>query len=328
MNCFPEFNRNEESRMCTVPFFTHSIRPLAALCALVLTYFGGLTIPPAAAQDGIEPTGKVELIRDGFAFTEGPAWHAESESLYFSDIPNASIHRLGPDGEISLFTDDSKHTNGIWITSAGTMLGCQMDGRVVQYDPADASAKILAAEFDGNRFNAPNDLVPDAQGGIYFTDPLFRAPTPLPQTVQAVYFIAPDGKVSRVTGDLAAPNGIGLSPDGKRLYVCPSQQAEMLVYEVLAPGKLSEPKVFCTVEQPEGKQGTGADGITLDVQGNVYITTHIGVQIFSPDGNQVGVVRFPQQPANVCFGGSDWKTMFVTARTGLYRVRMPIAGLH
>ncbi|MCS7466490.1 SMP-30/gluconolactonase/LRE family protein [Stieleria sp. ICT_E10.1] len=300
--------------------------------------FAALAIghPLVSAQDDttqddtaatIKPTGKVELVQDGFAFTEGPAWEPKSKTLLFTDIPNTAIHRLHADGSISLFTGDSKHTNGILIPSDGRILACQMDGRVVRYDE-NANATVLASQYDGKRFNAPNDLTVDDDGGIYFTDPLFRAPTPLPQAVQAVYYIASDGTVSRVTEGLAAPNGIGMSPDRKRLYVCPSQQAEMLVYEVTGPGKLSQPKTFCTVEQPEGQSGTGADGIALDVQGNVYITTHIGVQIFSPAGEQIGVVSFPQQPANVCFGGDDWKTMFVTARTGLYRVTMPIPGLH
>jgi gluconolactonase len=290
--------------------------------------------PRAFAQSEIKPVGDVELVRDGFGFTEGPAWEPQSGSLFFSDIPNAKIHRLQPDGSITTFTDQSKHTNGIVITAEGRMLACQMDGQVVRYNLKTAEATALASQHEGKRFNAPNDLVVDAQGGIYFTDPLFRAPKPLPQGVQAVYYIAPADTgsrtrtVTRVTKGLPAPNGIGLSPDGKQLYVCPSQQAEMLVYDVTAPGKLGEPRVFCRVQQPRGKSDTGADGITLDERGNVYITTNLGVQIFSRDGKQLGLVSFPQQPANVCFGGEDWKTMYVTARTGLYRVKMPIAGLH
>lgn len=303
-----------------------------SLLALAATW---LAIVPNTgfAEDRIEPAGEVERVQDGFAFTEGPVWDERTQTLLFTDIPNTTIHRLSADGSISVFTDQSQHTNGLWITRDGKILGCQMDGQVVQYDRETAEAKVLAGQHQGKRFNAPNDLVVDAQGGIYFTDPLFRAPTPLPQEVQAVYYIAAADKsgrrsVTRVTGGLAAPNGIGLSPDGNKLYVCPSQQAEMLVYDVLGPGKLSEGKTFCSVQQPDGKSDTGADGITLDVQGNVYITTHLGVQIFSPAGKSLGLVAFPEQPANVCFGGDDWKTMYVTARAGLYRVKMPIAGLH
>ena len=294
----------------------------------------GLAVHPVVAQDSsIRPTGEVELVQDGFGFTEGPAWEPKSKSLFFSDIPASTIHRVKADGSIDVFTDKSNHTNGILITADGQMLGCQMDGQVVRYDMKTGDATVVAGQYEGNRFNAPNDLVVDAQGGIYFTDPLFRAPTPLPQDIQAVYYVTPadasgNRKVNRVTEHLPAPNGIGLSPDGDRLYVCPSQQAEMLVYDVTAPGKLAGPKTFCSVKQPEGKNNTGADGITLDERGNVYITTHLGVQIFSPRGDALGLVAFPQQPANVCFGGDDWKTMYVTARSGVYKVRMPIAGLH
>lgn len=284
----------------------------------------------APAADVIEPTGEVERVATGFQFTEGPAW--DGSTLFFTDIPATTINRLSPDGTVSPLTVDSKHTNGI-IFAKGRMLACQMDGQVVEYDAANGKATILASEFEGKRFNAPNDLTIDAEGGIYFTDPLFRAPKPLPQGGQHVYYIpspvnGESSDVLRVTKNLAAPNGIGLSPDGKQLYVCPSKQSEMLVYDVLAPGKLSEPKVFCDLKQPSGKSETGADGITLDVKGNVYITTHLGVQIYTPAGQFAGLVTFDEQPANVCFGGADWKTMYVTARTSLYRVTMPIAGHH
>lgn len=300
---------------------------IAVFCCLYATAPSAV-LAQSETDQSIRPTGKVELVQGGFAFTEGPAWEPKSKTLFFTDIPNTTIHRLHSDGSITPLTVQSKHSNGLLIPSDGRLLGCQMDGQVVQYNLESANATVLASEYKGKRFNAPNDLTVDADGGIYFTDPLFRAPTPLPQKVQAVYYVAKSGEVTRVTKGLAAPNGIGMSPDRKRLYVCPSQQAEMLVYDVKAPGKLSEPKTFCRVKQPDGKSGTGADGITLDIQGNVYITTHIGVQIFSPEGTPIGVVTLPQQPANVCFGGEDWKTMFVTARTGLYRVRMPIPGLH
>lgn len=275
----------------------------------------------------IKPVGEVEKVAGGFAFTEGPAWDPNTNSLYFTDIPNTKIHKLDAKGELTEFTADSKHANGILIVSDGRMLTCQMDGQVVAYDTKSRKSKVLADEFEGKRFNAPNDLVLDKNGGIYFTDPLFRAPEPLPQGLQAVYYIAKDGTVSRVTDAIAAPNGIGLSPDGKQLYVCPSHQPEMLVYEVEGVGELSAGKTFCSVTQPEGKTDTGADGIVLDEKGNVYITTNLGVEIFSPEGKSLGIVSFPEQPANVTFGGADRKTMYVTARKGLYKVAMPIAGL-
>lgn len=290
------------------------------LCLLALTSIS-LT---ASAQDTIEPTGNIETV--GFAFTEGPAWDPRG-ALYFTDIPRTTIHKLSKDQQLSAFTTDSKHANGLLVTADGRLLACQMDGQVVSYDVETGKATVLASEYDGARFNAPNDLVIDKSGGIYFTDPLFRAPEPLPQKVQAVYYIAPGGKVTRVTGDIAAPNGIGLSPDGKSLYVIPSHQAEMLVYDVDGPGKLSNGRTLCRLKQPEGKDNTGGDGMVLDVKGNLYITTNLGVEIFSPAGKHLGLVTFPQQPANVTFTDEDRKTLVVTARSSLYRVRMPIPGL-
>lgn len=306
-----------------------SIRyPSMALASLIVSL--GLAATAGAQDDSrqsaIEPTGEVEKVQGGFGFTEGPAWDP-SGVLYFSDIPNTTIHALDADGEVSTFTDQSNHTNGMLVASDGRLLACQMDGQVVAYDTESAEAEVLADEYEGERFNAPNDLVNDSSGGIYFTDPLFRAPTPLPQGVQAVYYIDGSGKVSRVTDDLPAPNGVGLSPDGKQLYVIPSHQDEMLVYDVSEPGKIDNQRVLCRVKQPAGKSETGGDGMAVDVEGNLYITTHLGVQIFSPEGEPRGLVQFPEQPANVTFGGEDRKTMYVTARSGLYRVAMPIAGL-
>lgn len=292
--------------------------------SLFLTFF--LACNFLLAAETVEPTGKVETVKTGFAFTEGPSWDTKG-SLYFSDIPNSTIHVVGKNDKISAFTTSSNHTNGTLVDSRGRLLACQMDGQVVAYNTTTKEEVVLANSFEGKRFNAPNDLVIDQRGGIYFTDPLFRAPDPLPQGIQSVYYISKSGKVSRVTDHIAAPNGIALSPDGSRLYIAPSHQSEMLVYDVKRPGKLANGRTFCTLTQPEGKSGTGGDGMVLDVEGNLYFTTHLGVEIFSADGEKLGLVKFPEQPANVTFAGEDRKTMYVTARTGLYRVRMPIAGL-
>lgn len=307
--------------------------PLIAAAALTLV--GGVADlhaqdAAAAAVQAIEPVGPVELIRDGFEFLEGPAYDPKGV-LYFSDIPANKVYALNAAGEFSVLTDQSAHTNGIVYGAggkfAGKLVACQMDGRIVTYDPQSGQAEVLAEQFNGQRFNAPNDLVVDAAGGIYFTDPFFRAPQPLPQEIQAVYYRAADGTVSRVTGNIAAPNGVALSPDGKRLYVIPTQQAEMLVYEITGPGQIGQAQVFCTLRQPEGRSGTGGDGMVVDEQGNLYITSNLGVQIFSPEGQYRGLVATPEQPANVTFGGPEFKTLYITARTGLYRAEMPIAGL-
>lgn len=273
----------------------------------------------------IRPTGEVEQIGDGFGFVEGPA-AASDGTLYFTDIPNNRIMVRTAAGELKVFVEPSGHANGLLIDDQDRLLACQMDGRLVAYDRKTKGLTVLAEGYEGKRFNACNDLTVDADGGIYFTDPLFRAPQPLPQGIQAVYYRAADGTVRRVTGDLPAPNGIHVSADGKSLYVIPSRSAEMLRYPIERPGKLGEREVFCTLKQPAGQSNSGGDGMALDVEGNLYITSNLGVQVFSPEGGYRGLVKFPEQPANGTFGGPEGKTMYVTARTGVYAVAMPIAG--
>ena len=308
-----------------------NVNPILHLVGcLMFTLVANVALAQDVGQDAaqkIQPVGELEMVKDGFDFTEGPAWDPTAGALYFTDIPNTAIHRLDRNDQLSAFTTDSKHANGLMVAADGRLLACQMDGQVVAYNSKTGETKVLVSQHNGKRFNAPNDLVLDKSGGLYFTDPLFRAPTPLPQKVQAFYYLSAAGDVSRVTDVSAAPNGIGLSPDGKRLYVIPSRQAEMLVYDVVGPGKLSKGRTLCRLKQPQGKNDTGGDGMTLDIEGNLYITTNLGVEIISPAGEHRGLVVFPQQPANVTFGGEDRKTMYVTARTALYRIRMPIAGL-
>lgn len=274
---------------------------------------------------GIGPVGEVKTIQTDFQFTEGPAADGKG-NLYFTDIPANRIYQLDATGKITVFQEPSNHKNGLMVTSDGQLLGCEMDGAVVAIDIASGDRRVLADKFDGKRFNAPNDLVIDQQGGVYFTDPRFRAPEPWPQGKEAFYYRAADGKVTRLGDDLAAPNGVILSPDEKTLYVIPSMQKEMMAYTVTAPGKLSEGRVFCTLKQPDGKDNTGGDGLTIDTKGNLYITSALGIQVFDSEGKQLGIIPFPQQPANVTFGGKDLKTLYVTARTGLFSVEMEAQG--
>ncbi|MEM6689338.1 MAG: SMP-30/gluconolactonase/LRE family protein [Planctomycetota bacterium] len=280
---------------------------------------------PAERGFAITPEGDIEKVASGFAFTEGPAFDPSSGLTYFTDIPNTTIHTLDGDGNVGVLTKDSKHANGLMVRD-GKLFACEMDGQLVSYDLKTGKRSVLAEQHEGARFNACNDMVLDAFGGIYFTDPLFRAPLPLPQGAQAVYYLSSSGDVKRLTGDLPAPNGIALSPDGKTLYVAPSKSSTMLACQVQGPGNIGEPQPFVDVQQPEGKSNTGGDGMTVDVEGNLYFTTHRGVEIVSPDGKSLSVIEFPQQPANVTFVGADRKTLLVTARTSLYQVRMPIAG--
>lgn len=273
---------------------------------------------------GIGPKGEVRKVAGDFAFTEGPAADADG-NLYFSDIPNNRILRLSASGDVSVFVEPSGHANGLMV-HGGRLLACQMDGQLASIDLKTKEVTAICKTYNGTRFNAPNDLVINRSGGIYFTDPRFLAPEPWPQGKEAVYYRAADGTVTRLLDDLPAPNGVILSPDEKTLYVIPSLQKEMMAYPVIGRGKLGEGRVFCTLEQPEGRDNTGGDGLTVDTQGNIYITSALGLQVFDPQGKQLGIIRFPEQPANVTFGGKDYKTLYVTARTSLYAVDMEVKG--
>ena len=274
--------------------------------------------------EGIGPIGKIEKVQGGFGFTEGPAVD-KAGNLYFSDIPNEKIHKV-EDGKVSVFIEKSNHANGLMFDSKGRLVACEMDGQIVAHSPDGKTRTVLVDKNMGNRFNAPNDVVVANNGGIYFTDPAFRAPMPLPQGKTGVYYLSPEGKVFRLIDDLPNPNGVILSPDEKTLYVIPTGQSNMMAYPIETHGKIGKGKVFCSLKQPEGKTNTGGDGLSIDIKGNLYITSGLGIQIFSSEGKHLGTIAFPEQPANCCFAGKDMKTFYVTARTGLYKVELPIAG--
>ncbi len=273
---------------------------------------------------GLGPTGPVKKLQEKLQFTEGPAYDGKGH-LYFSDIPANRIYRVDAANKMEVFLEPSGHTNGLFFDGQGRLHACAMDGQIIRIDTTKKEVTVLAKEYEGKRFNAPNDLVIDAAGGIYFTDPRFRAPEPLPQP-EAVYYLSPDGKVTRLDEYKTACNGVILSPDEKTLYVIPSMQAEMVAYDVTAPGKIGNKRTFCTLKQAEGKSGAGGDGLTVDVHGNLYITTGLGLQVFSPAGKALGIIACPEHPANVAFGGPENKTLMVTARTGLYAIPMEVAG--
>ena len=285
------------------------------------------TIPATAQQlTGLGEHGAVTKVQGGFQFVEGPAQTPDG-SIYFSDIPANAIHRLSPDGKIEVFIEPSGHTNGLMYGGHDSLLACQMDGQVVSIDLKTKQVTTLADKYQGKRFNACNDLVIDMLGGIYFTDPRYSAPDPWPQVKEAFYYRSTDGKVVRLGEDLAAPNGIGLSPDEKTLYVIPSMSSEMMAYEVKQPGVLGSVRVLCRLKQVGDATDGGGDGMAVDVKGNLYITSTAGVQVLSPAGELLGIIALPETPANCAFGGEANKTLFITAQTGLYRCTVPVAGL-
>jgi len=304
------------------------------VAALVFVHGGALFTTQVSVAQENEPSreipslgviGEVELIQGGFKFLEGPAKVPDGR-LLFTDIPAETIYELGVNGTISEFLKPSGFANGLMYGGHGRLFVCQMEGKLSSIDLTSRQLTVLADKYQEMRFNAPNDLVADHDGGIYFTDPRYRAPEPWPQTVEAFYYRSVEGAVARMGHGMQAPNGIALSPDGKTLYVIPSMQSAMMAYPVEGPGKLGTGRVFCQLQQVGEETDGGGDGLAVDSGGNLYITSAAGIQIFSAAGELLGIVRVPEQPANCAFGGPDNRTLYITARTGLYRCTMPIAG--
>lgn len=299
---------------------------MRTMSTLMLGLLWAFASNAAEAQvEGIE-VGKPKQLFTDFAFTEGPAKDAEG-NVYFTDIPNARIHRISADGKLSTFREKSYHANGLMYNPATKELfACEMDGQITALSIDGQKRRVIAGEYNGNRFNACNDLVIDQHGGVYFTDPGFRAPDPLPQGKLAVYYLDAQGEVTRLIDDLPNPNGVILSPDEKTLYVIPSGQADMMAYPIQSPGKLGDGKVFCTLRQPSGTENTGGDGLTLDTKGNLYITSGLGLQVFNPAGEFLGTIALPERPANVTFAGNNDSVLYVTARKSVYTVETNARG--
>ncbi|MBI3736975.1 SMP-30/gluconolactonase/LRE family protein [Candidatus Sumerlaeota bacterium] len=265
----------------------------------------------------ILPDARVQLVRGGFKFTEGPAADSKG-NIYFSDIPKCRLYRWSADdGKITLFRGNSGGANGNYFDQTGNLISC--DGKARRVTSTDPSGKrtVIADSFDGLRLNSPNDLWIDPKGGIYFTDPRYGPMDDLEQDGEHVYYISPDRKnVKRVVSDLTRPNGLIGTADGTTLYVADEAKNKTWVYTIEADGSLGGKRLFAK---------EGSDGMTIDEQGNVYLT-HNAIVIYDPSGKQIARIRVPEPPANCTFGGADRKTLFITARTGVYTLAMSVKG--
>jgi len=260
---------------------------------------------------------KVEKLAGGFEFTEGPAVDTDG-SIFFTDIPNNRIHKWSVDGKLSTFLENSGAANGLFFDKAGNLLACAGGSRKLVSISPDGKITVLADKYDNKKFNSPNDLWIDLKGGIYFTDPRYGNRDNLEQDRECVYYLSGDRKrLIRVIDDLVRPNGVLGTVDGKKLYVADAGDGKTYVYNINKDGTLSNRKFFAPV---------GSDGMTIDTKGNIYLTRGV-VWIYSPKGEEIEKIELAEAPANVCFGGKDKKTLFITARKSLYSVRMRAKGL-
>jgi gluconolactonase len=280
---------------------------LLLLCACAL----------AAAQD----FSNVEIVKvaENYQFTEGPVWSHDGY-LLFSDVPAAKIIKVTPDGKTSVFLEKSNGSNGNTYDTRGRLYSCEGETRRVVRTGRNGKVEVLADKFEGKRLNQPNDIVVRKDGHVWFTDPAFGSGDKTRELdFYGVYHISPKGALEVIAKPKGRPNGLALSPDGKILYVDNTDEKNVRAYDVDKNGKAANERVVVS-----GIEG-GPDGMKVDVQGNLYVTAR-GVAIYSPEGKHLGTIKMPEVPANCAFGDEDMQSLYVTARTSLYRLRVPVKG--
>jgi gluconolactonase len=275
-------------------------------------------LPAQLVATGAEPV----KAGTGYAFTEGSSV-APDGRVYFTDQPNNKIYIWDENTGISLFKEGCERSNGTVFDRQGNLLSCaDQHNKLIKFTAAGEMVDIYNAGYNGKYLNGPNDLWSDSIGGIYFTDPYYHRDYweqghKQLQDVQAVYYLKPSGEVIRVIDDLAQPNGIVGTPDNKYLFVADIRGGSTWRYSINPDGTLGNKTSFASA---------GSDGMTIDSQGNVYLTFG-KVLIYNNKGEKVGEIDLPEDPSNLCFGGKDRKTLFITARTSVYTVSMKVKGV-
>jgi gluconolactonase len=263
----------------------------------------------ATAQETGPP---LERIATGYKLAESPVW--DGESLYFTDVPTERILKLGGDGTVTTFRTGTGFGAGIAFDSKHRLIVCEVMRRRMTRVESDGTVTILAELYGEKKLNGPNDLAVDAKDGIYFTDPMFLNKKTQELEKEAVYYIAPDGKLLRVADDMERPNGIALSKDGKTLFVADMAKSKVRAYAVKEDGTLSEGRDFGSVPGP--------DGVKIDADGNVYAAGRKGIAVFDAAGKPLGTLKVPESLTSLAFGDKDRRTMYITTNQSLYRVRV------
>jgi len=271
----------------------------------------------------------------GTLWAEGPAWNGVGRYLVWSDIPNnQQLRWIEEDGRITVFRSPSGNSNGNTFDNAGRQLSCEHGGRrVVRYEYS-GEITVIADSYDGKPLNSPNDVVVHPDKSIWFTDPPYgirgnyegnRADAELPFSVYRVD--GDNGRISMVTDDIGAPNGLCFSPDYDRLYVADTGSGrDIRVWDVDRTSLRNGRRLTQLTRPDEPGSLSAADGIRCDVDGNIWAGAMPGVQIIAPDGDTIGVIRLPERCANVCFGGAKRNRLFMTASQSLYSVYVGVAG--
>lgn len=264
---------------------------------------------------------EIKKVGTGYAFTEGPAV-AKDGKVYFTDQPNDHIYVWDEKKGVSLWSDDTGRSNGMYFNNNGQLLACaDLHNQIVLFDK-DKKMRVVYENYDGKHLNGPNDLWITPNGGIYFTDPYYhrnywQEGHKEVQDARGVYYLSTEGKITRVIDDYKQPNGLIGTPDGKTLYVADINDRKIWKYDIQPDGTLANKTFFAP---------NGSDGMTIDNRGNVYLTMG-KVWVYSPSGELIREIEVPESPSNVCFGGKKRNTLFITARTSVYTLKMNVKGV-
>jgi len=287
-----------------------------------------LLVIPAISQEKIQnpdlivKDSKVTKAGGGYLFTEGPSV-APDGRVFFTDQPNDKIDIWSENGTITTFMQPCDRSNGTYFNKNGELVACaDLHNRLVAITMGK-QMRTLAENYDGKPLNAPNDLWIAPNGGIYMSDPYYHRDYWGPsrkevQDKRGVYYLNPEGKVIRVIADYKQPNGLIGTPDGKTLYVSDINDGKIWKYVINTDGTLSNKTLFAS---------EGSDGMTIDNQGNVYLTNKT-VSVFNSKGENIAKIEVPEQPSNVCFGGKKRNILFITARTSVYTLKMKVKGVN
>ena len=269
--------------------------------------------PPApAAGSGVEKFG------GNFAFVEGPVW-VKQGYLLFSDIYNSRIMKMSGPNRAVVYRDYTHAANGNSMDVEGRLYSCERDGHRVVRMEKDGRLTVIASEFEGKRLNSPNDVVVRRDGQVYFSDPDSQAVLEARELgFNGVYHVTPQGRISLIA-KMTRPNGVALTPDGRTLYVADTTEKRIMAYDLDTQGNASQGRVFLS------KIDGGPDGLRVAANGNLYIACR-GIAIYTPQGKFLKMIEFPETPSNCAFGGRDLRTLYITARSSVYRIRIPDKG--